>query len=381
MVNGISKLLILSPLLAFIACQTIEKTDKPENSKVGTTYFIWEDQDRLDTYYGGNRLVNAQLWYPTEDTIGTIAPYYYEIEDVWESLSHWNKTDIKAVQALSSNALVHAKASNTKEQPLIVFSPSLGGNLSQYSFYAERLAKAGYFVLGLNHLYESEYVITTNKQVKAANHSFHDSLKTLDIPTQITADEYRSKKGIRQKVLGEDILFAIGQLKASEWKGFIDFDQVGVFGHSIGGAGVIYASILDSTLKAVINLDGTPPSIALENGIDVPYLFIEDLTDYNNHTGYQKLHQRRNDFCQKNRADAFRILIGGIHHNSFLDVNYHLALSQKEKQKALATLEMTNDYMLDFFDHYLKNQKTFEVMEQRSDALEIWTFPATDLAQ
>ena len=72
-----------------------------------------------------------------------------------------------------------------------------------YTYYAEKLAKCGFVVVGINHLYESEYVIDNNMNIIPANLAFHDSLKTLDIPKQITAEKYREVKGIRQKVLGE----------------------------------------------------------------------------------------------------------------------------------------------------------------------------------
>ena len=100
-------------------------------------------------------------------------------------------------------------------------------------------------------------------------------MKTLDIPSQISAEEYRSAKGIRQKVLGEDLIFSMEKILASPFfKDHIDKNQVGLFGHSMGGAAAIYAALLDKRIKAVVTMDGTPPSIALSNGLSVPFLFI-----------------------------------------------------------------------------------------------------------
>ncbi|WP_273565854.1 alpha/beta hydrolase family protein [Maribacter halichondriae] len=371
--------------LVIISCKNQPHEALEKNQKItyqiGAKYFIWSDSDRIDSYYGGNRLINVQVWYPIDSTQINEkfkpSEYYYEIDKVRKDIGGWTENDFNAVSNLKTYSLKDAPISHSKTNfPLIIFSPSLGGNISLYTYYAEELAKKGYIVAGVNHLYESEYVINEKRAVYPVNVRFHDSLKTLNIPDQISADKYREVKGLRQKVLAEDLIFCLNKLQevnSNYFNNKIDFSNVGSFGHSIGGAAAVYASYLDDRFKAVIDLDGTPPSIALDNGIDVPFMFIEDLTDYENHEGYKKLHKRRNDFCEKIRADSFRILIGGINHNSFLDINYHMENNNHDKMRFLNTLQITEGYMANFYNHYL-NGKDLNLKEMKIDSLEIIIF-------
>ncbi len=377
--------LLCSILVLIISCNKTEtlKNSIPNISKeaIGTKSFVFTDSLRIDPTYGDYRIINLRVWFPTalkkdkENLLKT--EYYYAFKDVKKELRHWTSGDIEFMEALKTNSIENATILKPKAPyPIIFLSPSLGGNLSLYSFYAEALVKEGYVVVGVNHLYESEYVIDNKKTYYPTNQVFHDSLKTLKIPEDISADEYRAAKDVRQRVLGEDLIFCLNTLEKLNSKDFsnsIDFEKIGVFGHSMGGTAAIYASYLDNRFKAVINIDGTPPSIILNTGINKPFLFIEDLTDYKNHKGYGKMHKRRNDFCEANREESYRILIGNTNHNSFLDINFHTAENEIEKIKALSVLNKTSFYINSFFNHHLKGENLSFKVEQQ-DALEIIKF-------
>lgn len=375
--------LILS--LLFSNCQNeLPPASIPQKKaeEVGTKYYQWIDTSRADHYYGGQRMVNVQVWYPADlsDTSRQYptGPYYYKLDEAYTSL-RWSRRDlVESEQILTATRLDAPMANQDGGYPLILLSPSLGGNMSHYSYYAERLAAAGFVVAGVNHLYESQYVISPEQQVIPANLTFHDSLKTLDIPSEITADEYRAVKGIRQQVLGEDLLFTLNQLiqvNDSDFLGLIDTARVGTFGHSIGGAASVYAAYLDPRIKAVANLDGTPPSVALENGIQQAFLFIEDLTDYENHVGYAKMHQRRSDFCTNNASLSYRVLFAGTSHNSFLDFSYRVAKSEEEQREEEKVLDQTYHYLLTFFEHHLSDRNEAVFTPLKNDSMEIMVFP------
>jgi dienelactone hydrolase len=344
---------------------------------IGSKQYSWEDTDRQDEYYGETRKVNVQVWYPANKVTSSSlrTPYLLFIKKLYNKLEGWSEADYKSIQEVKTASFIDIPIKeNLTKAPLLIFSPSLGGNLSYYTYYAEYFAMKGYIVMGINHLYESEAVVV-NEQVYLANHSFQDSLKSLKIPDDISAEQYRELMGIRQKVLAQDIQFSLNKLLADESIiSAIDTSKIGIFGHSIGGAGAVYCSILDKRIKVVINLDGTPPSIALNNGIDIPYLFIEDLTDYKNHEGYAIQYKRRSDFCELNRADSWRVLIKGFNHNSFLDINYYLADNSLKAQSEKANLNKVISYMDDFLNHYLLGSDELHIMPIESGDLEIIRF-------
>lgn len=352
------------------------------SAAVGTKYYQWVDNSRVDDYYGGQRIVNVQVWYPADlsDTTKNypVASYYYQLDKAYVPIG-WSKSDLQESEQIVTAARLKAPIANQAEgYPLLLLSPSLGGNVSHYYYYAERLAAAGFIVAGVNHGYESQYVISPDDEVIPVDLTFHDSLKTLDIPTEITADEYRAVKGLRQKVLGEDLLFTIDQLTRindSAFAGLIDTTRIGSWGHSMGGAASVYAAYLDPRIKAVANIDGTPPSVALAEGIKQPFLFIEDLVDYRNHVGYAKLHQRRTDFCNRIESTSYRVLLADTQHDSFMDVNYRFAADDHERAQVLPVLAQTCTYLETFFAHHLTEANHPVFVDTITDSLEVFVFP------
>lgn len=379
--KGKYQLIVILTTIAISSCGP--RTGHKQKIAVDTPFFIgsqqysWEDIDRVDEYYEETRKVNVQVWYPTDkvSSSGPRTPYLLFEEKLYNRLEGWSEEDYQSVKEINTASLIGIPIKDKlSKAPLLIFSPSLGGNLSYYTYYAEHFAKKGYIVMGINHLYESEVIVADDK-VYPANHSFQDSLQSLKIPEDISAEQYRESMGARQKILAEDIQFSLNQLLSSKRFGStIDTSRIGIFGHSVGGAGAIYCSILDKRIKAVINLDGTPPSIALNNGMDIPYLFIEDLTDYKNHEGYAIQYKRRSDFCELNRADSWRILIKGFHHNSFLDVNYYLAEDAATAQSEKANLDKIISYMDDFLNHYLLGNDELHIVPIKSEDVEIIRF-------
>lgn len=373
--------LLFLPILILGSCNQ-EQDQSPYI--ISTKDFIWLDKSRIDPEYGGRRLLNVRIWYPADTTAlvrGTASlqntPYHYHLEDAWEELSHWNEAELNMLNEVQTRSFVQLPVYERSEKfPLILFSPSLGGNLFMYTTYAEELAMQGYVVMGVNHLYESEYVFDPKHRLYSGNFSFHDSLKSLQIPDEITVEEYRAEKGKRQKVLAEDLLFCMDELQNREEEiisSMADFERIGVFGHSIGGSAAIYSSVLDERIDAVVDIDGTPPSVALENGIESPLLFIEDLIPYQTHSGYMKVQQRRNEFCEKTGSFAYRFLFADTDHNSFMDIHQYQAATQDEN---LSSHELINDVsaiMIDFFDASLNgNDPNFTA--QMSDSLEVFSF-------
>lgn len=348
---------------------------------IGLRYFTVTDTQRIDPHYGGQRTLNLQVWYPaaTPPNVRVAsAPYYPYFKLAYPHLEGWLPEDSALVAGVTTGSFLGLPLAYPEQQyPLVLLSPSLGGNVAWYTYYAEDLVRAGFVVAAVNHQYESEYVVLEDQRVIPTYQHFHDSLKALDIPAQITADEYRAAKGPRQKVLAEDLLFALdhlAEINEGEFNGQINLNKVGVWGHSLGGAAAVYAGFLDERIDAVLDLDGTAPSEVMEKGLSVPFAFIEDLTDYENHPGYAQMHNRRTAFCQQNTAGSTRILMAGTDHNSFLDINLHAAPNAADSSASAAILKQTSTYILDFFRAHLRDQP-LTWLSQRSDSLEIIHFP------
>ena len=376
--------LLLSGIVAVMAiagCVPNKSTGHlPEDHYVGKALFNWTDTNRIDPYYGGLRIINAQIWYPIDqvDSVASFAAYLPGAEIVWKNAVGWTEQDFNAVSKIKTSSILnHPIAVQSGPYPLLVFSPSLGGHASFYTYYAEALARKGYVVMGISHLYESDHVLDQNAKVYPQNHTFHDSIENLKIPEQISGDGFRELKSQRMIVIAEDIIFALDQLiqlSPSTFQNRIDFNRIGAWGHSIGGAAATYASLLDNRVQSVLNMDGTPPTIALREGNTVPFMFLEDLTDYEHHDGYRMQYNRRNDYCSKGNSISIRVLFDGISHTSFSDTRFYLTEDGSRQLETAEELDQFMHYMTLFFDHTLKG-KSLGLESLKSDSLEILIFP------
>ena len=369
----------LSVTLLILACtsnqeQELPKVDKP-HAIIGTTYFEWTDTARADAQYGGLRAIDVQVWYPASDSSTTRASYLPRMNEAAQQFG-WSRRDSIIASRVRTDAWVDAPIDSTWESyPLLIFSPGLGGRTSYSTFYAEHFTRQGYVVIGVNHLYESAYVVTDDGLI-GANHTFHDSLKTLRIPAEISAENYRMTKGLRIMVLAEDLSFCLDKLtlmNEDRFNGALDFSRIGSWGHSIGGAAAIDASRIDSRIDAVVNFDGTPSGIALELGMQRPFMFIEDMTDLSM-KGYEIQFDRRTSFCGQVEAEAYRVLLKHTNHQSFYDINLHEATSQQNRGKALRILNTAVAYMDDFFDQYVRG-KVVSIVPLDTDSLKVMVIP------
>ena len=354
-----------------------------DNLLVGTRYYKWTDESRLDEEYEKNsyREIHVQIWFPIDKTkISSAnykrASYMPELNKARPFLTNWSDQDFLEVKNIKTHSLVNTKISNQKDKyPVLILSPSLAGHTSFYTYYAERLANLGYIVVGVNHKYESNYVISKEGKVTYRNLKFHDDLKKLKIPQEITAEGYRKKRGRRITVLGRDLVFCLNQLSLVNKLDFgnrLELTKVGAFGHSVGGGAAIDAAKLDKRFVTIINIDGTPSYWALKTGMDQPFMYIEDLKDLK-HKGNKIQYDRRNNFCKKVKSDCYRVLVPNTNHNSFVGSNYYSSDSDSEKKKVLKVLNTTLNYLTSFFDKYLRD-KNSEIKDENSKDVRVLSF-------
>lgn len=349
---------VVSILILLSSC-LLSSTNPTSETTIGTRYFKWTDESRIDAVYSDNELreVHVQVWFPTTQpkTSLTKASYLPEFEKAAPQLDQLSAETVRLWNNIPTNAWQATEISKERQKyPVLLISPGLGGHSSFFTHYAEEAVKRGYVVVGVNHKYESAYIVRKNGDVLPADHRFQDRIKSLRIPEDISADEYRKKRGTRIEVLGKDLVFVLDKLteiNKENFDGRLSLKKVGAFGHSYGGGAAIDASRFDKRFQAVINIDGTPSYDALNEGTSVPLMFLEDLQE-NKSRGSKIVNKRRDDFCKLVAADCFRVLMADSNHNSFLDTNLHSNPGEESRQ----IIDASNQAMLGFFDKYLLNQ-------------------------
>ncbi len=190
------------------------------NHEVCVMMDTWTDVNRKETYSkeDENRFVTVKFWYPKEE--GTY--------------------------------------------PLVVFSHGATGMIdSNYSTCME-LASNGYVVVSIGHTYQAIYVEDVNGKKTFINGEFFNQVMTDNGSDD--SDHERAVYENSQKwmeVRTGDMNFVldtiIAKCEAKEDDVFcrINLDEIGLFGHSLGGATAVAVGRQRNDIDAVIDLEGT----------------------------------------------------------------------------------------------------------------------------
>lgn len=317
--------------------------------QVGTTSFHWVDESREETLTEDNmtdkRELVADVWYPAsvqEDL--QPAPYWenaaIEMPALRSALSSvpprimLRGTEFEGIDSYSyANVPV---AGETERYPVVLFSPGWGGIPRLYSIQFEELASHGYVVVALNHPYETAITLFPDgREVRMAPLIEPDPL----IP-----------------IMAADISFALDQLEALDngeaglFAGRLDMNEIGLYGHSLGGWAVGLALFEDSRLKAGMTQDGALTGTAMQAGLDQPFMYLagEDLSLAGGNP-------RRIDSFENFRGSTYLLTLLDFAHLNFTDgalwgIRFPLVGTVDEGR----AIEVINSYLVAFFDQTLK---------------------------
>ncbi|WP_237566397.1 hypothetical protein [Paenibacillus sp. EZ-K15] len=164
--------------------------------------------------------------------------------------------------------------------------------------------------------------------------------------------------------------------------GRIDTDNMGMFGHSYGGSTAVQTLLKDPRLKAAINMDGGlfGEQRLPEDGVKRPFLMMSaddtlagtaNMSDENiasQGTTREELDKFFDEVLSRYNSVAagenYWMKIKNMKHMGFSDT-YLLSpvLAWMEGVDVRNAHRLINEFSLDFFNHYLK-QQPFKLMEQ-----------------
>ncbi|MEK4512005.1 Platelet-activating factor acetylhydrolase plasma/intracellular isoform II [Paenibacillus anaericanus] len=346
---------------------------KPEGpEKVGTQTFHFTDQNRdevLTEDKGDKRELMVQIWYPTENRnnnkrealfpkdkemfkkyIQTYSNSLNLPDFVFDYWKYSRTNSYENVEILPS----------TSPYPLVLLSHGMGTSKVLHASQAENLASHGFIVVTIDHTYSTFATIFPNGSVtgyKTKNTTLDDRKRVGNIWTQ-------------------DVEFVINQFEKlnsgaieSQFKGKIDLNNVGVMGHSFGGATAFNATYLDHRIKAGINMDGSLFEVENRDVINKPFMFIRSgsfkdwLVDFKNDKNSDneiikqlsdELHIFKNVINQGGSA----IYVEGTQHFNFTDLQFYSELIKLTgitgDINGKRGSSIVNQYVLGFFNKQLK---------------------------
>lgn len=321
------------------------------------------------------REMMIQIWYPVDQgTTGERAPYIDPVTAAYEASippAAWVDMPAEAFLQIQPHALLDAPfAAGLKKFPLLLFSPGLKREYFNYAALIENMVSHGYIIVTINHPYISGITV------------FPDG-RSMEVV--LPADE----AGSFDLVVG-DARFVLDTLVGwnTDFSGDprftcrMDLDKAAMFGHSYGGSTAVGAAVLDSRLRAALNLDGPTFGAVVNEGTHKPLFFMisdEHLPnpDPDLESAWQHL-----------SGPGFQAEVSGTAHMSFSDypVLLHdfapstpLWLLDMGTIDPLLALEITNRYEQTFFDVYLKSAPVDDLLAVAGDYQEI-TFQSKNVA-
>lgn len=232
--------------------------------EVGTIEMKLTDVSTPDPFAPGtSRTILVQAFYPTNDTENyPFAPYMGSATSAfYENYFHLQSG---ALSVLQTNSHVGAPISCDSEPGVILFSPSLGASRHVYTALAEDLASHGFIVISIDHPYDADLV------------EFPDGTVILSaIPENTTDADIERFMDLRL----EDTIFTLDSLRTivysitgSEYN--MDLGNIGIFGHSFGGAIAAEIMLVDDRVAAGLNMDGMLRGSVVTAGLDKPFLLM-----------------------------------------------------------------------------------------------------------
>lgn len=255
---------------------------------------------------------------------------------------------------------------NAQKFPLIIYSSGASGNRFSNTQQIEELVSHGYFVLAIDHTFLVDTQFPAGRKVKAFD--FDQDFSDLN------REEFMQK--ISLGLRSQDILSGLEQMKkishdsSHTFFDRIDVEKVGIFGWSIGGAAVGEICTKDTEIKAGVNLDGWDwMELTDSTHFQKPFLYMQSdrkevswkellvagvrKKDFDEREEMQK--QYEDQLMNFSEPDVYRIRIDGSMHSNFRDHGF-FKTGQLGSRDAKEITEISNRYMLAFFNKYLKGE-------------------------
>lgn len=370
-VVGIGGLTLLA-LLVWLEHKRATTLPEPSGpNSVGRTSYEWvnaAESDPLAPAAGAKREVVAWIWYPAKANSWSTRAEYMP--------APWRAALAKYVGPViglltRDMAKVHAHSFADAEvlgaqpaDPVVLMRAGLGALSTDYTTLAEDLASHGYVVVGFDAPYRTVTVAFSDGRVLTR--------RPEDNPETLSSDA-AEKLAERLLVLWcDDAKFVTDQLERlnrgegdGRFRGRLDLERLGMFGHSFGGAQAAEFCRKDARCKAGIDIDGRPFGKVVGEGLKRPFLFL-----MSDHHGEEKdaesqriMEQIQAIYNSLPAKGGALVTIQGTNHFSFSD---QILL---KNQMVIGTarffgvggntdgsrgLRITAAYVSTFFDRYLK---------------------------
>jgi hypothetical protein len=233
--------------------------------KVGrtTVYLLDKTRPALPGLTGRREWV-VTIFYPAQPAANaTPGPYAEEsLNSAYTNLA-LTKESAGALDHIHSNAYWNVESVHSAGKfPVLLFSPGGGEQALFYSSLLEQISSQGYIVVAVPEPFDTPVIPLPDGRVLTKTQL--DEWCKQNVPCQkaMKGDDAATQEitKVMKDDRAKDMIFTLNELEIVNRKnpflaGIFDFDKIGAFGHSFGGASAVRLGQLDQRIGAVAVLD------------------------------------------------------------------------------------------------------------------------------
>lgn len=348
--------------------------------QVGSQYLhlVSDQNEGITSDPNDKRELMIKVWYPA-DVQNEPTEKYLNDGDRFGFAQKYGlpNSTFQYLDKITTNTFSNASIANGKF-PVLIFSHGYFSKASGYYALLEEIASHGFVVLNINHTYESVGTLFPAGELKFYAQEYNQKYnnetmakliwETMELYKNSSDEASKSqavinvlKKYFAAEIThrwAQDIDLVVNEISNWNQSSFLahhlDLAKIGVFGHSQGGAAAGEALLLNSEIKAGINLDGTQWGIMVDTFLSKPFLLLssdwpEDHPDFNQYA-----------FQNKGKADFYSAKIKDSGHSNFMDIPFMVnlpLLNEAGKINPLTAINISSEVVVAFFNKYLNQQK------------------------
>lgn len=282
----------------------------------------------------------ARLWYPAVGHVrGATASYLYGSKGL-------SLRDRLVGALVRTDAAIDAPI-GAGPFPLALYIAGFGGRFHHNTALAQDLASHGYVVLALDDTEPSVgFDYSSIVGARAARVEGDRKVRAQARTVIALIDELRRREGA-----------TVGPLAHR-----LDFDRVGIFGFSFGGAVAAQVAATDRRVRAAVDLDGSVYDTVERTGVGKPFLYVSSESDVDPAEG-----PLANAFDRENRASVERglrehggylLTVDGTKHYDFTDTPVlpsfrHTGVGTIDGRRCV---RIVSKYVVAFFERHLRGK-------------------------
>jgi len=367
---GIAALALVAVCVALAWVLPVPQLPLPRGPHpVGTATFYIEDLGRPDPYTtppGGKRRIMLQVWYPAASVEGAErAPWSDGIGHFGAALARrigLPSFVLGHLALIGSNSFIDAPLlAGDAGLPVVVYSHGWTGFRTIALDELEHLASHGYFVAAADHTYGALGTVFPNDEVVLNNPSA--------MPPGSPPEARQAGIELLVETYAGDVRFVIDTLERmqdgampSAFSGRLDLGRLGVFGHSTGAGAIYEVCALDARVKCGFGLDPWLEPVSADvraMPLRVPFYALRSAQWVG--SGSKNIPVIKALLGQSEAPVYDYYLLDSKHADFTLLQLLSPAIGMINMTGPIdgrRAMAVTNDYLLGFFDQYLRGQES-----------------------